>query len=108
MPRPRRRQIRNSPLQSDREKVAIQIDRAIVGWKGTAGLSTGEVYACFGQHCTSALLLASRSGLRRNPRVSAVSGRHFIASLSPVQRERLKGFEAVRGDWREFRDLLQP
>jgi len=32
----------------------------------------------------------------------------FIASLSPVQRERLKGFEAVKGDWREFRDLLHP
>ena len=30
----------------------------------------------------------------------------FIASLSPPERERLKGFEMVEGDWREFRDLL--
>jgi hypothetical protein len=30
----------------------------------------------------------------------------FIASLSPAQRERLKGFETVKGDWREFRELL--
>jgi len=30
----------------------------------------------------------------------------FIASLSPAERERLKGFETVKGDWREFRDLL--
>jgi hypothetical protein len=31
----------------------------------------------------------------------------FIASLSPLQRERLKGFETVGGDWRDFRDLLR-
>jgi hypothetical protein len=30
----------------------------------------------------------------------------FIASLSPAERERLKGFETVKGDWREFRDVL--
>jgi hypothetical protein len=30
----------------------------------------------------------------------------FIASLSPSQRERLRGFESVGGDWHEFRDLL--
>ena len=30
----------------------------------------------------------------------------FIASLSPAQRERLRGFERVKGDWHEFRDLL--
>jgi hypothetical protein len=30
----------------------------------------------------------------------------FIASLSPAEREKLKGFETVKGDWREFRDLL--
>ena len=30
----------------------------------------------------------------------------FIASLSPLQRERLRGFESVRGDWHQFRDLL--
>jgi hypothetical protein len=30
----------------------------------------------------------------------------FIASLSPAERERLRGFETVRGDWHEFRDLL--
>jgi hypothetical protein len=30
----------------------------------------------------------------------------FIASLSPSQRERLRGFELVKGDWHEFRDLL--
>ncbi|MGY2903715.1 hypothetical protein ACVWVY_002736 [Bradyrhizobium sp. URHC0002] len=31
----------------------------------------------------------------------------FIASLSPAERERLRGFETVKGDWHEFRDLLQ-
>jgi hypothetical protein len=30
----------------------------------------------------------------------------FIASLSPAERERLGSFEAVKGDWHEFRDLL--
>jgi hypothetical protein len=30
----------------------------------------------------------------------------FIASLSPAERERLGHFEAVKGDWHEFRDLL--
>ena len=30
----------------------------------------------------------------------------FIASLSPVERERLRGFETVKGDWYEFRDKL--
>ena len=30
----------------------------------------------------------------------------FIASLTPAERERLTGFEAVNGDWHEFRDLL--
>jgi hypothetical protein len=30
----------------------------------------------------------------------------FIANLSPAERERLKGFETVKGDWHEFRDLL--
>ena len=30
----------------------------------------------------------------------------FIASLAPAERERLKGFEMVGGDWRDFRDLL--
>jgi hypothetical protein len=30
----------------------------------------------------------------------------FIASLSPAERERLKGFESVRGGWQDFRDLL--
>ena len=30
----------------------------------------------------------------------------FVASLSPAERERLGGFEAVKGDWHEFRDLL--
>ena len=29
----------------------------------------------------------------------------FIASLSPAQREILWGFEAIKGDWRAFRDL---
>jgi hypothetical protein len=29
----------------------------------------------------------------------------FIASLSPTERERLRGFEAIEGDWRAFRDL---
>jgi hypothetical protein len=29
----------------------------------------------------------------------------FIASLSLAEREALRGFEAVRGDWRAFRDL---
>jgi hypothetical protein len=31
----------------------------------------------------------------------------FIARLSPLQRERLKGFETVGGDWRDYRDLLR-
>jgi hypothetical protein len=30
----------------------------------------------------------------------------FIANLTPAERERLEGFESVRGDWHEFRDLL--
>jgi hypothetical protein len=30
----------------------------------------------------------------------------FVASLSPAECERLGGFEAVKGDWHEFRDLL--
>jgi hypothetical protein len=30
----------------------------------------------------------------------------FIAGLSPAERERFRGFEKVRGDWHEFRDLL--
>lgn len=30
----------------------------------------------------------------------------FIAGLSPQQRERLRGFEEVNGDWHEYRDLL--
>ena len=30
----------------------------------------------------------------------------FIASLSPSQRENLRGFESERGNWHEFRDLL--
>jgi hypothetical protein len=30
----------------------------------------------------------------------------FVASLSPAERERLRGFERVEGDWHEFRDLL--
>ena len=29
----------------------------------------------------------------------------FIASLSPARREVLLGFEAIKGDWRAFRDL---
>ena len=31
----------------------------------------------------------------------------FVASLSPAERERLIGFEAISGDWHKFRDLLQ-
>lgn len=30
----------------------------------------------------------------------------FLASLSPVEREQLEGFETIKGDWHEFRDLL--
>jgi len=30
----------------------------------------------------------------------------FVASLSPAERERLKGFETIKGDWRAFRNLL--
>lgn len=30
----------------------------------------------------------------------------FIGGLSPQERERLRGFEKVRGDWHEYRDLL--
>jgi hypothetical protein len=29
----------------------------------------------------------------------------FIASLSPARREILRGYEAIKGDWRAFRDL---
>jgi hypothetical protein len=28
----------------------------------------------------------------------------FIASLSPAERQRLRGFETVKGNWHEFRD----
>lgn len=31
----------------------------------------------------------------------------FIASLSPGLRERLSGFETIKGDWRAFRELLR-
>jgi hypothetical protein len=30
----------------------------------------------------------------------------FIASRSTAERARLSGFEMVKGDWHEFRDLL--
>ena len=30
----------------------------------------------------------------------------FIAGLSLSERERLRGFESVKGDWHEFRNLL--
>ena len=30
----------------------------------------------------------------------------FVASLSPAERERLGGFETIKGDWRAFRNLL--
>jgi hypothetical protein len=30
----------------------------------------------------------------------------FVARLSPARRETLGGFERVKGDWHEFRDLL--
>jgi hypothetical protein len=30
----------------------------------------------------------------------------FIAGLSPTERENFVGFEKVKGDWHEFRDLL--
>ena len=30
----------------------------------------------------------------------------FIAGLSPEERERLGGYEAVKGNWHEFRELL--
>jgi hypothetical protein len=30
----------------------------------------------------------------------------FIATLTPAEREKLKGFESVKGDWHEFRELL--
>lgn len=31
----------------------------------------------------------------------------FIASLSPAEREKLVGFETVKGDWHAFRELLR-
>jgi hypothetical protein len=31
----------------------------------------------------------------------------FIAGLSRAERERLKGFETVQGNWRAFRDLMR-
>jgi hypothetical protein len=30
----------------------------------------------------------------------------FMARLSPEERERLRGFEKVNGDWHRYRDLL--
>lgn len=30
----------------------------------------------------------------------------FIADLSPAEREALRGFEQIRGDWHAYRDLL--
>jgi hypothetical protein len=30
----------------------------------------------------------------------------FIASLLPTEREKLRGFETVKGDWHGFRNLL--
>jgi hypothetical protein len=30
----------------------------------------------------------------------------FVASLSFAERERLRGFEEIKGDWHDFRDLL--
>jgi hypothetical protein len=57
---------------------------------------------CFGFVVSLAIWFTAESARERRERAA------FIASLSPVQRERLKGFEAVRGDWREFRDLLHP
>jgi hypothetical protein len=31
----------------------------------------------------------------------------FIAGLSPAEREMLEGYETVKGDWHDFRDLLR-
>jgi hypothetical protein len=31
----------------------------------------------------------------------------FIARLSPAEREKLRGFETIKGDWHGFRDLLR-
>jgi hypothetical protein len=31
----------------------------------------------------------------------------FIASLSPAEREKLTGFETLKGDWHAFRELLR-
>jgi hypothetical protein len=30
----------------------------------------------------------------------------FISTLSSAERDQLRGFETVNGDWRQFRDLL--
>ena len=53
---------------------------------------------------SSVLLLASRltAHFVHDRRQRAA----FIANLSPAERERLRGFETVKGDWHEFRDLL--
>lgn len=32
--------------------------------------------------------------------------RTFIAGLSPSEREKLRGYETVKGDWHGFRELL--
>lgn len=32
--------------------------------------------------------------------------RTFVAGLSRSEREKLQGYEAVRGDWQGFRELL--
>jgi hypothetical protein len=59
--------------------------------------------------CVSSAL-NSKSRLLNTNAVHFVHDRHqrsaFIANLSPAERERLKGFETVKGDWHEFRDLL--
>lgn len=30
----------------------------------------------------------------------------FISTLSSAERDQLRGFETINGDWRQFRDLL--
>jgi hypothetical protein len=50
--------------------------------------------------CCAAIGLAAHFARERRQRSA------FVASLSPAQRERLKGFKTANRDWRTFRDML--
>jgi hypothetical protein len=54
----------------------------------------------FGLVVCFAILLTAKFARERRERAA------FVANLSSAERERLKGFERVEGDWREFRVLI--